>query len=601
MRDLRACIEAFKKSNQLVEIEELVDPTLELAEIHRRVAAADGPALLFRRVKGSNFPVVTNLFGSQKRVEMSFGPRPDEALGALVSFATQKSPFQFSSVWNNRSHLMRAARSRTRKRSFGPVLEAEVPSADLDALPFLKLWPEDGGNFLTLPLVYTEPVEGTTPPNLGIYRIQRYEKSQEGRSRAGLHWQITKGGGFHHYQAEALNQRLPVNIFLGGPPALLLSAIAPLPENVPELLFAAFLQNSPLDLCHPKNSGNHYPIVSSCEFALTGYAEPHERLPEGPFGDHYGYYSLQHPFPVFHCTNIYHRKDAIFPATVVGKPRQEDFYLGNYLQKFLSPLFPIVMPAVRSLWSYAETGFHSLSAAVVKERYARECMQSAFRILGEGQLSLTKFLLLTDQMVDLENFPLTLQTVLERFRPETDLFLFGHLSYDTLDYTGPSLNRGSRGVMVGVGEPVRTLPKEFTGRLPLPFKKARAFCPGCLVIEVEGQELPKWSDLLQHACFAPWPLVIAVDHLDKTLKHVASFLWTVFTRFEPAADVHSARYTVHRNHICHSGPILIDARMKPSYPKEVACDVATSRLVTSKWDKYFPQGMEMGDSEVAHL
>lgn len=595
MLDLRACIDTFRACGQLVEIDEPVDPTLELAEIHRRVAAADGPALLFRNVKGSQFPVATNLFGSHQRVELSFGPRPEETLSRLIAFATQSS-LQLSSLWTGRSHLARLARSRMRRRAWGPVLEEHIPNADLNALPFLKLWPEDGGHFLTLPLVYTQPVEGPTPPNLGMYRIQRHDAST-----AGLHWQIAKGGGFHYHQAESLNKRLPVHIFLGGPPALIMSAIAPLPENVPELLFAAFLQNHPLDLCQANNSESNYPFISRCEFAITGYAEPHERKDEGPFGDHYGYYSLKHPFPVFHCTGISHRKGAIFPATVVGKPRQEDFYIGNYLQKFLSPLFPIVMPAVRSLWSYGETGFHSLSAAVVKERFGRECMQSAFRILGEGQLSLTKFLLLTDQMVDLENFPLTLQTVLERFRPETDLFIFEHLSYDTLDYTGPSLNRGSRGVLLGVGPAVRRLPEEFIGTLPLPIHKARAFCPGCLVIEVPPGEQPKWSELLNHPSFAPWPLIVAVDHLDRALRHVTSFLWTVFTRFEPAADIYSARYQVHRNHICHSGPILLDARMKSTYPKEVSCDAQTDALVTSRWNQYFPKGMEMGDSQGAHL
>lgn len=595
MYDLRACIKTLRSHGQLIEIDELVDPTLELAEIHRRVAAANGPALLFRNVKGSQFPVVTNLFGSTQRVELAFGPRPEELLKTLTSLITKRSPFAPSALWGARSHLMRLTRMRQRYLRSGPVLEEHVPGANLNALPFIKLWPEDGGNFLTLPLVYTEPVHGEAPPNLGIYRIQRHDAS-----RAGLHWQIAKGGGFHYHEAEARNQNLPVHIFLGGPPALILSALAPLPENVPELLFAAFLQNSPLELCKSKTSA--YPLIAQCEFALTGYAKPHERLPEGPFGDHYGYYSLQHPFPVFHCTDIFHRKGAIFPATVVGKPRQEDFYLGNYVQKFLSPLFPLVMPAVKALWSYGETGFHSLSAAVVKERYVRECMQSAFRILGEGQLSLTKFLLLTDQMIDLENFPLTLQTVLERFRPETDLFIFEHLSYDTLDYTGPSLNRGSRGVMLGVGAPVRRLVEEFSGTLPAPLQKAKAFCPGCLVIEIpKGMPAINFSELLAHKSFEQWPLIIAVDNLELTLRHVARFLWTVFTRFEPAADIYSRSSRVHRNHICHSGPILIDARMKESYPKEVLCDEETARVVSSKWHAYFPGGMEMGDSQEGHL
>lgn len=589
MLDLRQFIIALKKANEIVEIQEEVDPFLELAEIHRRVAAADGPALLFKRVKGSSFPVVTNLFGSKKRLNIAFYNRPEDVLANLVKLIKEDFPPKISTLWQQRSLLTKALKVGLKKRS-GPVLEAKMHEVDLEKLPLLTSWPQDGGPFITLPLVYTEPIGGG-PHNLGMYRIQRFSKNE-----TGLHWQIGKGCGFHYSQAELENKPLPVTITLGGPPALILSAIAPLPENVPELLLASFLQGEKLEVS--KVDQSPYPIISRAEFVLIGHSNPYERRLEGPFGDHYGYYSLAHDFPVFHCKAVYHRKDAIYPATVVGKPRQEDFYIGDYLQELLSPLFPLVMPAVRALWSYGETGFHALSAAIVKERYARECMTSAFRILGEGQLSLTKFLLLTNVDVDVKDIKAVLKTILERFQPEKDLFIFANLSLDTLDYTGPKLNHGSRGVLLGVGEPIRVLLEYFSGTLPLGITKAAVFCPGCLILE---GSYPDLNELAKNSAFQSWPLLILVDDIKSTLKSTVSFLWTVFMRFDPASDIYSGSTSIYQNHLVRSGSILINAKMKPKYPDVVMCDDKTADTVTKKWPKYFPQGLDMGNSFDGHV
>lgn len=581
--NLRQFLARLRENGEIVDIHHEVDPSLELAEIHRRVAAADGPALFFHRIKNSPFPVVTNLFGSRKRVDLAFPHRPERLIKELIDLGTRDFPPKLKTLWKKRNVLKSLLHLGTKRSSKGPILERRHSPPNLHKLPLLKSWPLDGGDFITLPLVYTESPNGG-PPNLGMYRIQRYNDSE-----MGLHFQIQKGGGFHYHEAERLNQPLPVSIFIGGPPALILSAITPLPENVPELLLAGLLQGKKLDLCSSPS------LISECEFALVGKARPHVRRLEGPFGDHYGYYSWAHEFPVFECDTLYHRKDAIYPATIVGKPRQEDFYIGDYLQELLSPLFPIVMPGVQDLWSYGETGFHALSAARVRERYYRECMNSAFRILGEGQLSLTKFLLLTDQPVNLREFPTLLKTVLERFTPETDLFVFSNLSLDTLDYTGPALNKGSRGVMLGIGEKKRELPTTYTGELPPGISKVTPFIPGCLVLEGTLSD-----QLLEYDGFKTWPLLILVDDIEKTLKNEASFLWTIFTRFEPGADIH-AKGKIVRNHIAYSGPILIDARMKPNYPPEVLCDAETSKRVTENWQRYFPDGMEMGESETAHV
>ena len=588
--NLRHFIKRLRAENEIADVYEEVDPHLEIAEIHRRVAAANGPALFFHRVKGSSFPVVTNLFGSRRRVDLAFPNRPEKIIAKLVELLTSTFPPKLSELWRQRDTLKNLLTLGTQRKTRAPVMERMLCPPDLETLPMLKTWPQDGGHFITLPLVYTEPPNGG-PPNLGMYRIQRYDKTT-----TGLHFQIQKGGGFHFNQAEQQNRPLPVNIFIGGAPALILSAITPLPENIPEILIAGLMQGQKIRVAQTPSSP--YPLLSECEFALVGEALPHVRRPEGPFGDHYGYYSWAHDFPVFNCSALYHRKDAIYPATVVGKPLQEDYYIGDYLQEMLSPLFPVVMPGVKSLWSYGETGFHSLSAAIVRERYYRECMTSAFRILGEGQLSLTKFLMLTDQPVDLRDFPELLTTILERFRPETDLFIFSNLSLDTLDYTGPSLNKGSRGVLLGTGEKIRDLPKEFQGSLPQGITAAKAFSPGCLVLEGTVREIS--TSLFSHPDFATWPLIILVDSLEKTLKSSTSFLWTVFTRFEPAADIYAAS-SIFRNHVCHTGPILIDARMKPSYPPELMCDPITAHTVTYKWNRYFPSGMKMGDSDTAHI
>jgi 3-polyprenyl-4-hydroxybenzoate decarboxylase len=394
-------------------------------------------------------------------------------------------------------------------------------------------------------------------------------------------------------------------VFLGGPPALILAAIAPLPENVPEMMLASLLAGRRLPVV-PGPRGHPHPLVATAEFALIGEVPPRRRRPEGPFGDHYGYYSLQHDYPEFHVSRIAYRHDAIYPATVVGKPRQEDFYIGDLLQELLSPLFPLVMPAVEQLWSYGETGYHSLAAAVVKQRYKREAMASAFRILGEGQLSLTKFLLLTDRAVNLKDFRATLEHVLARTDPRTDLYVFSNLAMDTLDYTGPTVNEGSKGVWLGLGEPVRELPRAFVPPEPPPADIAdvRVFCGGCLVVEGPryGADTLAAARLAAHGAFAGWPLIVLTDDAARATRSDMNFLWTTFTRFEPAADVHAADRRIVRNHIAYTAPVVIDARMKPWYPKELSCRDDIADLVTRRWREYFPSlPVTMGDSERGHL
>ncbi len=397
-KDLRSFIELLRKEKDIIEISAEVDPYLEIPEIHRRVIDEQGPALLFTNVKGSRFPVVTNLFGTRRRVDLVTGPRPEAIVKKALQSLDKLLPPKPATLWNERKWLLDLAGTGLKNisKQQAPVMQVKETHINLQELPALTGWQEDGGPFITLPLVYTEhPI--THEHNLGMYRMQVFDKNQ-----TGMHWQIHKGGGFHYYEAEQLNQALPVTVFLGGPPALILTAIAPLPEMLPELIFTSFLMGEKLDRVDPTEHVHN--LIAQAEFALCGEVPPHFRRPEGPFGDHYGYYSWTHDFPVFNVKQIYRRKDAIYPATVVGKPRQEDYFIGEYLQSLLSPLFPVAMPGIKALWTYAETGFHALAAAVVRESYYREALANAFRIMGEGQLTLTKFLMVTDVPCDLQNF-----------------------------------------------------------------------------------------------------------------------------------------------------------------------------------------------------
>ncbi len=583
-KNLRSFIDTLRYEDELTVITAQVDPYLEIAEIHRRVIEAQGKALLFTNVKGSKFPVVTNLFGTIKRIELGFGRKPKDFVRRAVEIAEILLPPKPKKLWEYRDMAFSALKLGTRKVRNAPVLEAVENPANLEKLPLLQLWHEDGGHFITLPLVYTEsPTSGKS--NLGMYRIQRYDDHS-----TGIHWQIGKGGGFHYFEAEQQNKPLPVTIFLGGAPAMILSAIAPLPEDVPELMLASLLADGKIETVTNPLGAGHHRLIAEAEFAICGNVQPHVRKPEGPFGDHYGYYSHTHDYPVFNAEAVFHRKDAIYPATVVGKPRQEDFYIGDYLQELLSPLFPLVMPAVRDLWSYGETGFHSLAAAVVRERYAREALSAGFRILGEGQLALTKFLLLTDKPQDLRDFKSLFEHILARVDWNRDFFIFSQTAFDTLDYASGKINHGSKAILMGLGDAKRELAHEFQIELPAGIKRAEAFCGGCVVIEGENYQNDEQlgERIAKSGKFDDWQVVIIHDNADYA-KSAEKFLWATWTRFNPATDIYAKETVLKNNHIGYSAPIVIDARMKPWYPKEVEPHEDIVKLVDDRWNQYFPK------------
>lgn len=583
IKDLPSFLEVLRKESELLEITEPADPYLEIAEIHRRVIARGGPALLFTNVKGSRFPVVTNLFGTARRLELAFGRRPQQFVAGMVQAAETMLPPTFKKIWSMRSLLGQGLKVGLKTVRDAPVMEVCQSPPNLAELPMLTSWHSDGGPFVTLPLVYTEHPDGLGH-NLGMYRIQLHDETT-----TGIHWQIHKGGGYHYYAAEQKNQPLPMTLLIGGPPALMMAAIAPLPENIPELMLASLLLGEKLEMAEdPRHA---HPLVARAEFAVKGLVPPHVRRPEGPFGDHYGYNSLTHDYPVFQAQHLYHRKGAIYPATVVGRPRQEDFYIGDFLQDLLSPLFPLVMNNVRQLKTFGETGFHCLAAARVTDRYPREAFAAGLRILGEGQLSLTKFLIITDGDIDVADFRRLWVHVLERVDWTKDLFVFANVSQDTLDYTGPSVNKGSKAMLMGLGkDPVRTLPESFNKDLPPGLSNPHVFLPGTLV--VQGRPFEEDKDLAGLAArwegLADWPVVILVDDTKAATVSLQEFLWTFFTRFEPAADIHARESSVKRFHVGLTAPIVIDCRMKPWYPPVLEVDPKTSRKVDKKIHKMIP-------------
>ncbi|MDF3819100.1 UbiD family decarboxylase [Leptospira sp. 96542] len=582
LRSTNEFVEVLKNEKELFVFRDEVDPHLELAEIQRRVVAKKGPALLFTNVKGTKFPVATNLYGSEKRIHLAFGSKPVETIARLAKLAKEIFPPRFGRLWQDRSLAFLPFLVGMKQVRRAPIWGSHLDTTD--ELPQLKSWPEDGGAFVTLPLVYTQHPKSKSS-NLGMYRIQLF-----GDNTVGMHIQIHRGGGFHYFEAEKNGESLPAHVYVGGPPALTIAAVAPLPEEIPELIFASFLMGERLRMTK-KESVSPYPIVADADFALIGKIPPYKRKPEGPFGDHYGYYSLQHDYPYLELSSILHRKDAIWAATVVGRPPQEDHYIAEFLQDLLSPMFPLVMPQVLGVWAYEESGVHSLAAAIVKERYFRESFMGALRILGEGQLSLTKCLLVTNEKVDLKNFSETFRTVVETCDPKTDLFVFSNISQDSLDYTSGEVNKGSKMLILGIQEPNKprkfpNLPKKFqTSFRDRRFTNPKVFLPGVLV--VQGSAYRKDDGLAQTLLsenLEGFHFVFLVDDAFDAIKSDSDFIWTMFTRMEPASDLY-ARTNVWKNHISYEIPIVFDCRLKPWIPGVLEVDPDTKKRVDEKFGR----------------
>jgi 4-hydroxybenzoate decarboxylase subunit C len=573
VQDLRKFLDILRKNHELVEVEAEVDPILEIAEIHRRTVRANGPCLLFNKVKGSPFRVVTNLFGSKRRLELACPDSPKELLATLSDLL--EGSFSLKKLWKRKKELFSLLNLGTKTTRSSPLFDFETQ--DISILPALKCWPKDGGRFLTLPLIYTESPK-TKMGNLGMYRMQLFDEKT-----LGLHAQLGKGAAFHLEEAKELGKSLDVTVFLGGPPSLILSAIAPLPEGISELLFTSLLLGEKIQT----TPYAPHPLISSCEFALIGKVFPEDTRLEGPFGDHYGNYGRAHHYPVFHLEKLLFRKDAIFPATCVGIPIEEDFFIGNFLQELLTPFLKFLIPSLDSLWSYGEAGFHPIFSAIVKERHEKEALTVAMRLLGEGQLSLSKFCFITDQKVDLKDFPLVLEAILARFDPRKDLVIFSTTSNDSLDYTGPKQNLGSKAIFLGTGTPIYALSNTCEPKLLSRFAHVELFCPGCLVVQGPSyEEQNDLVDLFKGVNLEGIALIFIVDDARACRRSQSELLFRAFSQSEPARDLFSLEGKVYRNSYVHSLPLILDARKKPNLPEEVEVDPMTKSLVDNRWKDY---------------
>ena len=599
-RSLLECVRDLESQKELVRIDEPIDPCLEMAEIQRRVFRAGGPAILFTCPKDCRFPMLGNLFGTKKRMRYIFRDTldsvarlmrlkvdPAEMLRRPMSYLT--TPL---TAWNA---LPRRVRT-------GPVLAC---TTTLDQLPQLKSWPNDGGAYVTLPQVYTEDPRHPgviMRSNLGMYRIQlsgnRYIPNRE----AGMHYQIHRGIGVHHAAALELKQPLRVNVFIGGPPAMAVAAVMPLPEGMSEIAFAGILGGRRIAMAGAKGQ---LPVHADADFCISGYVDPARQLPEGPFGDHLGYYSLAHDFPVLVVEKVYHRKDAIWPFTVVGRPPQEDSMFGVLIHELVEPVLPATVPGVKAVHAVEATGVHPLLLVIGSERYVpyqgrqrpRELLTQSNAVLGQGQLSLAKYLLITavedEPALDVRNVPDFFHHVLERADWRRDLHFQTCTTIDTLDYSGDALNQGSKVVIAAAGPPLRNLPVAIDSRLALPeemgYSRPMVVLPGILV--VQG---PAWrgegdgSDrAVERFCASfhrgdainNFPLVVVVDQADFAARTLDNFLWVTFTRSNPAVDIYGIEAFVRDKHWGCSGSLVIDARQKPHHAPPLVEDPEVSKRV----------------------
>ena len=609
-RSLRDCLVDLERTGQLVRIETAIDPYLEAAAVHRRVHRASGPAVFFGRVRGCRFPMVSNLFGTLARTRFLFRDTL-EAVRHLVELKVDpagfwKRPWRYRdvprSLWN--------LRPRTVRR--GPVLAHETA---VDRLPQLQCWPGDGGAFVTLPEVYTEDADrpGPAHSNLGMYRVQLSGGAYEPNRQVGLHYQIHRGIGVHH--AAAIRRGVPfrVNVFVGGPPALTLAAVMPLPEGLSELAFAGALGGRRVRLVYPEGKeraapGAPLPVLADADFCLTGAVDPDLQLPEGPFGDHLGYYSLAHPFPVLNVERVYHREGAIWPFTVVGRPPQEDTCFGQIIHELTAPIIPTVVPGVRAVHAVDAAGVHPLLLAIGSERYVpyaavrkpRELLTCANALLGQGQLSLAKYLLLVagedDPGLDIHDIPAFFRHLLERVDWRNDLHFQTRTTIDTLDYSGTGLNEGSKVVIAAAGPARRRLPETLPEGLVLPddFGAARTALPGVLVVQgpafqppSEGEGWPDGEPAMERFCRSlrpddpvnRFPLIVVVDDSAFTAQSLSNWLWVTFTRSDPAADIYGVGAFTRQKHWGCEGSLVIDSRVKPHHAPPLEEDPAVERRV----------------------
>jgi len=581
---LKEFILALERIGELKRITRPVDPALEITEIATRAFHEEKPALLFENVIGSRFPLAINVYGTEKRIELALGRHPEEIGEDLVSFAERIFTPTLSSLWSERKMMKRIVRSKPKYVRSGISQEVVDTNPDLSELPIQVCWPKDGGKFITQGQVFTYDPE-THNRNVGMYRMQVFDEKS-----TGMHWQIQRGGGFHYHKAEELNQNLEVAVALGTAPSLFFATISALPEGIDELLFAAIIQESKIEITKGKTISVEVP--AKAEFVLEGIVEPNERRLEGPFGDHFGHYSLVAPFPVFHLKAITHRKNPIYPATVVGIPPMEDKYVGEASQYLIAPLVRILFHEVKNIWAYYETGFNILLVASVDVRYKKEALKTAFGILGMGQLSLTKCLILVSKEVDPKNWRAVLREVHDNFQPQNDFLILPNVPIDTLDFTSATMELAEHFVLDATRKSYREpnarqeqTPNvdEFIRSLDRRILDVRVFENSLVVVKVsrDGREILK--SLISHPEIQSFPMLAVVSD-DIDLDSNENVIWGIFTRFDCSRDIMFSDQEFLGTVPCYRGVLGIDATWKEGYPEPLKMDEAIVRRVDDYWD-----------------
>jgi 4-hydroxy-3-polyprenylbenzoate decarboxylase len=579
--DLQAFIRHLEQHGELKRVTVEVDPKFEVAELVQRVIRQDGPALLFERVRGADFPLVMNMFGSHRRIEVALGRPPEQIGRELIELVQQLNPPTLGKLWAMRGRLARARFMRPRRASTAPVQEV-VEAPALDRLPNLWSWPRDGGPFITFgPTLTHHPVTGAR--NFGLYRLQVFDGQT-----TGMHWQSMKGGRGHHFEAEKRKQPLDVAVVLGGDPVTMLSSILPLPEDMDELSCAGYVRGAATRMVRGKTVALDVP--ANAEFILEGTVPPDVRRMEGPFGDHFGHYSEAELFPVFNVRTMTRRRNPVYPGAVVGKPPQEDKWIGIAAGQIVGPLIRVINPAIRELHASDDAVFHNLLVVSMQERHPKEALKVALNLLGTGQLSLTKVTVLVREDVDPRSFPAMLRELWYRFDPATRMLLLPIAPLDTLDYTSYELHVGSKLILDATGPAIMNTPPPTSIHDPSAFDRRigrhRVLEGGFVVLHVKENPREVLANLVRWEGLGPVRFVVAVSD-DVDLDDETSTVWGIFTRFDPARDMTFERQEFIGAKPVYGGRIGIDATWKTGYPPPVEMPDETVKLVERRWGEYF--------------
>ena len=584
----------LRLGGRLIEVDDEVDPYLEMAEIQRRVYASGGPAVLYTNVRGCRFAAVSNLFGSIDQARYLFRDTL-ESVRRLIEAkidpaAVARRPLRYAKV------PLTGLRMLPRLVRRGAVAQHRCRVGEL---PPIQCWPDDGGGFVTLPQVFSDDPgapENLMRANLGMYRIQLSGNEYEPDREVGLHYQIHRGIGVHHRAALDRGQPLRVAVTVGGSPAMSLAAVMPLPEGLSELTFAGALAGRRIGLIR----GSHAPVYADADFAIIGTIDPKETKPEGPFGDHLGYYSLQHPFPVMQVQHVWHRRGAVWPFTVVGRPPQEDTTFGKLIHELTDPIIPTVIPGVKAVHAVDAAGVHPLLLAIGSERYMpylpspgpQELLTQANAILGNGQLSLAKYLWICDDpddQLNIGDIGSFLEYILRRVDWSRDLHFQTRTTIDTLDYSGSGLNQGSKAVIAARGGAIRDLAVELPADFSVPdrFGDPRLVMPGVVAVQAPPFSSPQSATDLHDFVTAVTaddrlPLITLVDDSEFAARSLKNWLWVTFTRSNPATDIDGVDAQMVNKHWGCRGPLVIDARSKPHHAPALIEDPQTTSKVDAR-------------------